>query len=155
MPVRFVLDTHIVLELLLWNSPKQAWLRGELAAARASLLSRADALAELQLVLSYPQFALAEQRQAEVFETYASQVQLVDLPASSLALPRCADVDDQKFLEIAWHGQANGLLTRDKKLLKIGKHRLFRQRFAVCVPEQLEARLAQLQTLSAPVLLGF
>ena len=153
--MRFVLDTHIVLELLLWNSPKQAWLRAELAAARASLLSRADALAELQMVLSYPQFALATQRQAEVLDTYTRQVQLLEASASSLALPRCADVDDQKFLEIAWHGQANGLLTRDKKLLKIGKHRLFRQRFAVCVPEQLQARLAQLQSVPAALPRGF
>lgn len=153
--MRFVLDTHIVLELLLWNSPKQAWLRAELAASRASLLSRADALAELEIVLGYPQFALATERRAEVLNTYTSQVQLLENSENPFPLPRCADVDDQKFLEIAWYGQASGLLTRDKKLLKIGKHRLFRQRFAVCVPEQLQARLAQLQALPAPAPLGF
>lgn len=139
----FVLDTHIVFELLLWNSPKQAWLRTELEAGRAALLTRSDALAELRRVLGYPQLALHPEQQALVLERYQQQAALLPDDPPTLPLPRCRDGDDQKFLEIAWQGGARALLTRDQKLLKIGKHRLYRARFAVCVPEQLQAALAR------------
>ena len=57
-------------------------------------------------------------------------------------LPACRDSDDQKFLEIARDAGASHLITRDKALLKLARHRLVRERFAVLTPERFVAQLA-------------
>ncbi|TAH45061.1 MAG: PIN domain-containing protein [Betaproteobacteria bacterium] len=64
-------------------------------------------------------------------------------PASSKAamLPACRDRDDQKFLEIAAQAPATHLLTRDKALLKLARHRLLRGRFAILTPERFLAAM--------------
>jgi predicted nucleic acid-binding protein len=35
--------------------------------------------------------------------------------------PRCRDGDDQPFLALAYHARAEGLLTKDKAILKLRK----------------------------------
>jgi len=50
-------------------------------------------------------------------------------------LPACRDPDDQKFLEIARSAGAAALMTRDKALLRLTRHRLIRTHFAILSPE--------------------
>ena len=40
------------------------------------------------------------------------------LPAD---FPRCRDADDQHFLALAYHAKADGLLTKDRELLRLKK----------------------------------
>ena len=57
-------------------------------------------------------------------QSYRSFATLCDASGEeNYLLPRCRDQDDQKFLILAARCQADLLLTRDKLLLKLARHR--------------------------------
>ena len=121
-------------------------MRDWIEAGACTLSTRADALRELQLVLAYRQFALDTLTQQRVLQDYRARVDIsaaVVVP-DTRTLPVCRDADDQKFLEIAFDTGASSLLTRDKALLRLGRHRLLRERFAILSPEHF---INQLPTL--------
>lgn len=126
--LRLVLDTHIWLEWLLWRSPRIDPLRAGVAAGFLQLYYSSATLLEWQRVLGYPQFGLT----AERIQTLVAALQSLAVcsqPELTLAtLPQCRDPDDQKFLELAVQCEASFLLSRDKKLLKIGRHKGYKQR---------------------------
>lgn len=130
-----VLDTNTIMALWFFDDPALASLRAWIAAGHARLLTREDALEELRRVLAYRQFACPPERQAAIFMAYRTRADCVPPVEPAAELPRCRDADDQKFLEIAHDGQARWLLTRDKALLRAGRHRLMRDRCAVMTPE--------------------
>ncbi|MCB1958912.1 MAG: putative toxin-antitoxin system toxin component, PIN family [Rhodocyclaceae bacterium] len=130
-----VLDTNTVLALWLFDDPALSPLRAWIAAGRLRLLCRDDALEELRRVLAYRQFACPPDRQRQIAADYARQIEPVAAPPAPPQLPRCRDPDDQKFLEIAYHGHARWLITRDKALLRSGRHRALRERFTTLTPE--------------------
>ena len=123
-----VLDTHIWLEWLLWRSPRLEPLRVQHAAGRLRILHSVETLAEWRRVLGYQQFCqTAEQIEALCLE-FTELTQACELmpDAARNRLPKCRDPDDQKFLELCVVGAAAWLITRDKKLRKIGKHKVFK-----------------------------
>ncbi|KON81829.1 putative toxin-antitoxin system toxin component, PIN family [Azoarcus sp. PA01] len=149
---RIVLDTNTVMALWLFEDPALRRLRDAIEGCDFALVTRGDALDELRHVLAYRQFGVAAERQAAILAGYAARVTLlpdrdapvgVDGPAQALpALPLCRDRDDQKFLEIARDGQASHLVSRDKALLKLNRHRLLRPLFAVLTPENFAQAFA-------------
>jgi putative PIN family toxin of toxin-antitoxin system len=135
-----ILDTNVVLALWHFADPALVPLTHAIAADRVILTSRDDAVEELRLVLAYPQFGIAAATQAEIFAHYRARLNispsaLIDAPE----LPRCRDADDQKFLEIAATQNGSYLLTRDRLLLKLARHRLLRERFHIMTPERFQA----------------
>jgi len=135
-PARLVLDTNTVMALWFFEDPALARLRATIAAQGFVLIARADALDELRRVLAYRQFGASVERQHSVLADYAGRCVLTAPPAATApALPNCRDRDDQKFLEIARDGGASHLLSRDKALLKLNRHRLLRASFAIVTPE--------------------
>lgn len=133
---RLVLDTNTVLALWLFEDPSLATLRNFIESTQPALLSRADALEELHRVLAYRNFDLPPSRQEELLAAYQNRVIPVPSPAPGAPpLPPCRDRDDQKFLEIAQAGGAQTLITRDKALLRLARHRLVRSQFAIVTPE--------------------
>lgn len=137
-----VLDTNTVMALWLFADPALAPLRAWLEAGRATLLSRADCLDELAMVLGYTQFGLAMPAREALLAAYRARLLLVEPTISpSQSLPRCRDADDQKFAETARDGHADYLLTRDKALLRLGRHRLCRELFETLTPEAFCQRL--------------
>ena len=131
-----VLDTNTVMALWFFEDPALAPLRAWVAGGRAALLSRDDALEELRRVLAYQQFGCPPARQQALLDDYRGRLTRVRADPSLGELPRCRDQDDQKFLEIARDGAARWLLTRDKALLRLNRHRLLRDRFSVLTPER-------------------
>lgn len=134
--------------MALWHfrDPGLAALAGLIARKEVYLLTREDCLDELKRVLAYRQFEIAPELQQAVHAQYAQscihlpspdEVELVEIEA----LPRCKDQDDQKFLGLAWSGSADGLLTRDKLLLKLARKSPFRERFRILTPERFELEL--------------
>ena len=109
---RLLLDTNTVMALWFFEDPGLTDLRSFIDAGAAQLIGRDDALEELRRIESI------------------APVEDGD------PLPKCRDADDQKFLEIARDGDADWLLTRDKALLRCGRHRLVRDRFAILTPER-------------------
>lgn len=50
-------------------------------------------------------------------------------------LPRCADPDDQKFLQLALAAGASWLLSKDKELLKLDRRTRRAGLFAILLPQ--------------------
>jgi len=134
-----LLDTNTVMALWFFEDPGLAPLRDRIEAQRIGLVSRDDALEELRRVLAYRQFGCEPERQLALWQAYRSRVSCIAPTDSDSPLPRCRDADDQKFLEIARDGEVDWLLTRDKALLRCGRHRLVRDRFAILTPERWQA----------------
>lgn len=143
---RLVLDTNTVLALWMFRDPKLDALRVWIEAGNCRLYSRADALEELRRVLAYRQFGLDEVSQQAIIASYRLLVLTPwDRPTdrsttvAQVLLPRCRDADDQKYLEIAVQLGAAHLLTRDKALLKLARHRTIRDRLTILTPERFIA----------------
>ena len=131
-----VLDTNTIMALWFFEDPALVTLRDWIHAGHARLLTREDALEEYRRVLAYRQFACPPERQGTLWTDYAARAECLPTAAEDAEpLPRCRDADDQKFLEIARDGRAQWLLTRDKALLRSGKHRLMREWCSVLTPE--------------------
>lgn len=138
---RFVLDTNIWLDWLIFDDPSVGPLKSAQAVSQAEFVINSACLDELGRVLEYPEFALDAATRA----TYLTQVAGCTLwhQGSSATqrqkLPRCGDPDDQKFLELARDAKADWLITKDKTLLALRRSR-FRLPFRIATPEQLAAK---------------
>ncbi len=79
-----------------------------------------------------------------LLENYAGFVVRCDVGTGEAPiLPRCRDTDDQKFLELAARCKAEMLVTRDKQLLRLARHRHKPPPFAIVTAEEAE-KLVQL-----------
>lgn len=129
IPRRVVLDTNVVLDWLVFDDPRCDRLQAELSRGRAAVATHKLAVEELRRVLAYTKLALSVACQATVLARYLEFAQEVDTPsgfsATELLLPprfpRCRDRDDQFLLALAYHGRADFLLTRDKRLLELAR----------------------------------
>lgn len=132
-PIPVVLDTNIVMDMLHFGDPRTVALREAMAGQRIQCFSDSSCLAELERVAAYAQFQLAENEQRVLLRTYRGLVTLceADETADLPALPRCRDADDQKFLELAARCGARVLVTRDKELLRLARHRRMPAPFAI------------------------
>lgn len=143
LPPTLVLDTNTVLALWMFRDPALEALRAWIDAGSCRLVSRADALEELRRVLAYAQFGLDAQGQEALRMRYRARLVVLAEAAAYEELPVCRDPDDQKFLEIAGAAGMATLITRDKALLRLARHRLVRERFAILTPERVQHTLAQ------------
>jgi putative PIN family toxin of toxin-antitoxin system len=136
-PVRVVFDTNVLLSLFVFADSRFAPLRGEVASGRWIALTSAPCLAEYRRVLGYPLFALDAERQEAAYAAYLALVQTIDaVPQEAIALPKCKDRDDQKFLELARDGQAHWLVTADKLLLRLRRGRRMDNLFRILTPDE-------------------
>lgn len=112
------LDTNVVLDLLHFDDATARPLREALEAGRVRCVVTDATLDEWRRVLGYPEFALDATRQAALLARYRSlavRLDAVDVPD----MPRCSDPDDQKFLELAAAARVQGLVSKDRALLKL------------------------------------
>lgn len=137
-PIRLVLDTNTVMALWFFEDPTLMALRAALDDTDGPLLPlcRDDTLEELRRVLAYRQFAIPPLRQAELLSRYTQRCQRIGpTPLDAPPLPQCRDGDDQKFLELARDGHAALLISRDRRVLKLARHRWIRPRYQILTPE--------------------
>lgn len=135
--LRVVLDTNVLLSLFVFADSRFAPLRSELESGRWLALTSERCLGEFRRVLAYSMFSLDDDAQAEALAAYAGLAQQVDaVPDPAVALPRCKDPDDQKFLELARDGHADWLVTSDKALLKLARRDRLRGLFRILAPEK-------------------
>jgi predicted nucleic acid-binding protein len=96
----------------------------------------------LQRVLGYAAFGLDAAGQAAQLARYRARVQVApEEGAPPPELPRCADREDQKFLELAARVGACWLVSKDKQLLQLGGGS--RLSFLILRPQQAVALLAR------------
>lgn len=136
---RVVLDTNVCLDLFVFRDPAVARLAHALAAGEVEAVTDAVCREEWRRVLAYPQLALDEAAQLAAL---AGHDRWVGCPRQSwpappdIRLPRCADADDQKFLELALACGAGWLLSKDKEVLRLGRRTLREGWFAIATPAQ-------------------
>lgn len=119
--IRLVLDTNVWLDWLVFDDPAIAPIAAAVAAGRAEVVIDDAAEAELARVLGYPfkDRVLAAGRQAECLARCRRLSVRAGGAATTVALPRCGDPDDQKFLELAAASGAAYLVTKDRALLDL------------------------------------
>lgn len=120
---RVVIDTNVCLDLFLFRDPRTAQLHVDLQAGTAVALTNAECREEWLRVLQYPQLRLDNAARARLTEAFDALIRphasAPSVPA--MRLPRCADPDDQKFLQLAFDCGARWLVSRDDALLALGK----------------------------------
>ncbi len=123
-PLRVVLDTQIVLDLLHFADPQTACLRVSIGSGALRCFSDQPCFGELERVLGYPQFSLDANARRTLRQTYHALLTYCEAPGDErLVLPRCRDQDDQKFLQLAARCRADLLLSRDRRLLRLAGDR--------------------------------
>jgi putative PIN family toxin of toxin-antitoxin system len=142
-PLRIVLDTNVVLSLYVFSDSRLARLKRELEAGRWLALSNADCLVEYRRVLGYPQFGLSATDQENAMAAYQGIVKdLSGIVPGKESLPVCSDRDDQKFLELARDGGADYLVSADRALLKLARHKRLPVAFRILTPDAAVALIA-------------
>jgi putative PIN family toxin of toxin-antitoxin system len=118
-----VIDTNVVLDMLLFDDARSKWLRHALDAQHLAWVCTAPMLAELADVLTRP-FVAARGGLAEAVLAQAQamcRLQPAEPRTGLPRAPRCADPDDQKFIDLAWTAQAQWLFSRDRALLDLAR----------------------------------
>ena len=137
--VLWVLDTNVVLDLFHFDDAVARPLRQAFDAGALCCAVSPATLAEWRRVLGYPEFGLDAAAQATLYARYADGVQVLSGGVPPVRLPRCRDVDDQKFLELAAAG-AEVLVSKDRALLSLASRRGLG--FRILSPAQAAAVLA-------------
>src|SRR5688572_31204278 len=121
-----VLDTNVVLDWLVFHDSAMKSLREAVAQRRVLVITHLAAIDELRRVLAYPQCKLCAADQEQLLNRYCLFADPASMPPAfalgNLLLPdgfpRCHDTDDQHFLALAYHARADGLVTKDRELLR-------------------------------------
>ena len=122
---RWILDTNVVIDWLMFNHPFMDPLRERVADGRLVVLTHQPAIVELKAVLGYRQLKLNAARQADIFSRYMALTTEVTLPGGASdknlmlpgGFPRCRDRDDEHFIALAYHHKADALVSRDNAVL--------------------------------------
>jgi putative PIN family toxin of toxin-antitoxin system len=135
--LRVVFDTNVLVSLYVFADSRFAPLRARTESGEWTALTNEACFGEFRRVLGYPLFALTGERQQAALAAYEAHVTHHAAPAQHepVALPRCKDRDDQKFLELARDGGADWLVTADKALLRLARRDRLRGLFRILTPE--------------------
>ena len=136
--MKLILDTNVWLDWLLFDDPSLAALKAAVAEGRAEIFIDAAGEAELARVLAYDlgkRSIDAERQAACLAECLCIAKRFEEVPGfDKAALPRCADPDDQVFLEAAAAARADYLVTKDRELLDLASRKL---PFGIVRPEKI------------------
>ncbi len=144
--LRLVLDTNIVMDLLHFADRRTQGLRAAIDRGQAQCFTDRECLSELERVTGYPEFGLDAPARLALMERYRAFVTLCDArndESEDYRLPRCRDADDQKFLILGVRCGAHLLITRDKMLLKLARHRRQPPPYAILTAAAADAYLKQ------------
>ncbi|MDQ3205391.1 MAG: putative toxin-antitoxin system toxin component, PIN family [Pseudomonadota bacterium] len=141
---RVVLDTNAWLDLLLFEDPRIARLGDALRAGIVQAVISPGCRSEWLRVLDYPQLRLPPAQREGLSARLDALAVCIDPPdvtpvrVSSAAhtprLPRCADPDDQVFLQLALDSGARWLVSRDRAVLALGRRTLRAGWFEIVEP---------------------
>lgn len=114
---RYVIDTNTLVSRLLLRQSTPA-LAVHRALSTGDLLFSPATLEELGTVLRRPKFArYLEAEERESFLRLLARLAIVVHPTHTVRA--CRDPKDDKFLDVALHGQAQALITGDADLLAL------------------------------------
>ncbi len=141
--MRVVLDSNIVMDMLHFADKRTQTLQAAIVSGELQCFTDSDCLAELERVTGYPAFKLDAPGRAALMARYRQFVTVCDASGEEdYLLPRCRDSDDQKFLILGARCGAALLITRDKLLLKLARHRHKPPPYAILTGEAASALLS-------------
>ena len=137
---RIVLDTNVCLDLFVFGDSLCSHVLAAMRNGAVQAVTRDDCREEWQRVLHYPQLPIDDQQRPGFRDAFDALIQLLPPGASTLGeddihLPRCADPDDQKFLELALVSGARWLLSKDKELLRLDRRTRGAGLFSIRLPQ--------------------
>jgi len=137
---RIVLDTNVCLDLFVFGDSLSSHVLAALRSGAVQAVTRDDCREEWHRVLHYPQLPIDDRQRPGFRDAFDALIQRLPFEASTVGddevrLPRCADPDDQKFLELALASGASWLLSKDKELLKLDRRTRSTGLFAIRLPQ--------------------
>ena len=137
---RLVLDTNVALDLFVFRDAACNTLMAALREGTVVAVVDEPCRDEWLAVLDYPAFALTPEQRQVAREDFDRWVLLLPgtAPRTDIKLPRCADPDDQKFLELALAAGAECLLSKDKALLQLARRTAREGWFRILCPSAWE-----------------
>lgn len=137
---RIVLDTNVCLDLFVFGDSLCSHVLAAMQSGAVQAVTRDDCREEWQRVLHYPQLPIEDRQRPRFRSAFDALIQLLPPELSTvgeddLPLPRCADPDDQKFLELALASGARWLLSKDKELLKLDRRTRSAGLFVIRLPQ--------------------
>ena len=153
MATTLVIDTNVCLDLFVFEDPRCLWLMQALEEGSIRALASDPMRVEWQQVLARPKLGLSASRQNRAQARYDRLIGWHSHCGKSpgVRLPRCADADDQMFLELAADVGASALLSRDRALLVLSRRSQRMAGFMVMTPEQFEPHWRALTACRLPV----
>lgn len=119
---RVVLDTNVVLDWLVFANPGVAPIFDAIRQRKLHWLASEPMRGELALVLRRGGFAGRSIDSEHALTLLEGLVEWCPpVPPLPLPRPRCMDASDQMFIDLALHGQARWLLSRDRAVLKLAR----------------------------------
>ena len=144
---RIVLDTNVCLDLWVFADPRVRALHAALKAGAVQAVTDTACRDEWHRVLRYPQLRLgdaARRAHADAFDALVIRLpDDADPDQTAARLPRCADPDDQKFLQLALSSGARWLLSRDNDLLALDRRMQRDGLFGIVSPQLWPASAAR------------
>ena len=139
--MRLVLDTNVWLDWLVFADAGAAPIKNAVARGTAAVFISVACEAELVRVLGYALSGRALDANAQAAalaqcRTIASDVRNCSLSHAIGELPRCADPDDQMFLELARDCRADALITKDRDLLALAARKVTPLPFRILTPRE-------------------
>ena len=118
---RFVFDTSTIVSALLFehSQPGRAFRRALMLGHVLSSLATLEELADVLDREKFDSYVTPEER-AEFLEGFIDRTLEIE-PVEEIHA--CRDPKDDKFLEVAWAGQARCIVSGDKDLLDLGDFR--------------------------------
>jgi putative PIN family toxin of toxin-antitoxin system len=136
---RAVIDTNVLLDFWVFDDPVTRPLKAALESGRVNALRSGDSVDELTQVILREKFELETEARFGVLREWD---RLATPVARVFPAPiACSDPHDQKFLDLAYTGRADWLVTKDKALLKLAR-RARRDGLLIVAPAAACAELA-------------
>ena len=113
--LRVVFDTNVLISALVFSGGHLNWLRAHWKAEIVQPLISTSTASEFNRVLQYPKFNLDEELRMDLMAEYLNYCEIVEVTMRFEI--ECRDVKDQKYLNLAFAGKADVLVSGDEDLL--------------------------------------
>ena len=138
LPPQVVFDTSSIVIPILRPDSANAWVRESWERNRTIPIATHETISELLTVLQQPRFSISSEQAKALTSRYASHCRILT-PMPKPSAPRCRDLDDQKFIDLAYRAHADYLVSIDPDLLALEDI----SKVPIIRPTELYTRLSQ------------